>query len=234
MPFPRGTDPSPIGDPLSLGEPSGTPHPGTGKQLPCREERARAAISWMVSARRDLGSISTVSSTLTCQGRQGCRSPQPPRLPAACHHHRHQTLCPGKWLSPAWCPPRGAGLSEHTRVLQTHVHLCAEGWSRPVQAGQQVHTHTHLCLCARCHCSTPIRCCSHFTLICAHTGMLGVHMPAHVTTCTHTGTRTNAHTHRALLTMRTHELTARTRVLTVHTHMKPVPACAHTHVHGPC
>jgi hypothetical protein len=33
--------------------------------LPCREDLASAAISWMVRALRDLGSIATVSPTFT-------------------------------------------------------------------------------------------------------------------------------------------------------------------------
>lgn len=33
---------------------------------PCREDLANAAISWMVRALLDLGNISTVSSTFTC------------------------------------------------------------------------------------------------------------------------------------------------------------------------
>jgi len=199
-----------------------------GGQLPCSEERARAAISWMVSARRDLGSISTVSSTLTCQGGHGVTAPSRP-------------ACPSRVMGRGWAllgaHPAGPGVSMRTSVLQG----CAQGWSQPPRAGRWGHTHP----CPRAVSAPARRRCSHTRpypctdTTSAHTRVRpGSHTWPRTATpalSTHTRARTRIHS------PQTGPSSLRTRVNSRHAHTRSprtlfactwaLPARAHTLVH---
>lgn len=56
---------------------------------PCREDRANAAISWMVRALLDFGNISMVSSTFTCNDKKKVR-----RLSSGANVSRHLNIHP--------------------------------------------------------------------------------------------------------------------------------------------
>lgn len=160
MPSPRSPAPSPTED-----TPPSPDAPGPGEPLPCSEERARAAISWMVSARRDLGSISTVSSTLTCRSRQGRHGPRPPYPPPATAPPLGSP-CPGRGLGPAWCPTRGArGVCADRHVTGTHAQVC-RGMSQPLRTGRWVHARLCARSCLRSYTCMHIR---------AHADMLSAH-----------------------------------------------------------
>lgn len=179
------------GDPTAL-PPRSPPHPcttpGPPQQLPCSEERARAAISWMVSARRDLGSISTVSSTLTCGDRHGVTAPCVPSAnsPGGAEHPHHGYIPP-----PAVCASR---VSAHTCCAHLHPYthtaqrLSVHELARvPAHITTYVHKHTP---CTPVPAHTPRHSlqpgppCTHRTLVCSPCTLL-VHKHCTHTLCTH-------------------------------------------------
>lgn len=189
-------------------------HPWQGEQLPCSEERARAAISWMVSARRDLGSISTVSSTLTCWSRQRCHGcghaacalPPPPQ----------EHCAPAEDSALLSAHPTGHEVSAHMRITGAHTHVCVQrdGHSHYTQGGGYRHT----CACVRI-----------LTLLhthIAHTTAVHIHSSTLIGACTYVCTQTGSVFTRAHRDTHTRAVTTHTRVHLLHTY-------AHSHPHSP-
>ncbi len=127
---------------------------------PCREDRANAAISWMVRALLDFGNISMVSSTFTWNDKKKKRESGENRYSSSALHERepaseHILL----WFTrkPQCCLFMETGL---LRTSTTSVYFKASGSERfclftPINAFnesqavcRQSHTRMHVCACS--------------------------------------------------------------------------------------